>query len=69
MNVTGSGKQIDKNLTKPGSRYALIDRFGMKRGEFNSALEAAEAANRIWPGLEQDEDRTGKGWDVEVVGS
>ncbi len=48
--------------------YELIGADGKRRAIFKSAQQAAETAKRIWPDQEQDEDRTGKGWDVQVVG-
>jgi hypothetical protein len=52
------------NLT----RYELIDKNGRVVGSFNTANSAGEFAKRTWPDQEQDEDRTGNGWDVQVVG-
>ena len=55
---------------KRPTRYELIDKDGRKAPmTFGTARAAAEAARRIWPGEEQDEDRTGKGWDIQVVGA
>ena len=48
-------------------KYALIDRFGKVRAEFDTLLEVAAAAKRWWPDQEQDGAREGYGWDVEVV--
>lgn len=36
--------------------------------KFTSARQAAEQAKRLWPDQEQDPDRTGKGWDIQLVG-
>ena len=50
-------------------RYELIDKDGKKVPmTFGTAQAAAQHARAIWPDQEQDEDRTGKGWDVQVVG-
>lgn len=56
-------------MTKEGLpvRYRLVDRFGITRGFFYSASEAAAAANRIWEGEPQDPERSGRGWDIETV--
>ena len=49
--------------------YELIDKDSKTyHMQFTSALGAADFARRMWPDQEQDEDRTGKGWDVQVVG-
>jgi len=50
------------------TRYEIVDRHGQMHGPFPSAMEAASFAACKWPGQEQDEDRAGKGWDVQVVG-
>lgn len=48
--------------------FRLIDKDGNRdNGAYYSAREAAEAAKRIWPDQEQDENRSGKGWDIEPV--
>ena len=48
-------------------RYELIDKDGHPRGpHFETARECAELAARIYPDQEQDPDRTGKGWDIQV---
>lgn len=48
-------------------RYELIDKFGQIDGTYDTAAEAAFRAEHLWPDQEQDPDRTGKGWDIEVV--
>lgn len=48
--------------------YALIAKDGRVVGTFRTALEAADLAKSVWPDQEQDEERTGKGWDVQVAG-
>jgi hypothetical protein len=53
---------------RPPTRYELVDKYGVKHGPFDSALEAGLYAARYWPDQEQDPDRTGKGWDVHVIG-
>jgi len=58
--------------TVPGKsphRYELIGKDGLLYGEFISAQAAAEHAKSKWPSQEQDEDRTGKGWDIQVAGA
>lgn len=65
--------ETDKKLTKPGSGSVLFELVS-KDGhvvpiKFTTAQAAAEYAKAAWPDQEQDEDRTGAGWDVQVVGS
>jgi hypothetical protein len=50
-------------------RYEIVDVAGNIFGDFDSAQAAADFAHKRWPGQEQDPDRTGKGWDIQVVGS
>lgn len=50
-------------------RYELIDKDGNHCAFFSRAEDAGHWAKRIWPDQEQDEDRTGKGWDISVVGA
>ena len=66
--------------SKVPNRYELIDKDGrvymagssdgmmLRRFVFESAMEAASFAGRLWPNQEQDPDRTGKGWDIQLVG-
>lgn len=49
--------------------FAVISPSGDAITGFDCALHAANWARKTWPGLEQDPDRTGKGWDVQVVGA
>lgn len=49
-------------------RFRLLGPDGTPVGwTFETAKEAGEYAAMRWPHLKQDEDRTGKGWDVEVA--
>lgn len=45
----------------------VIDLEGTEYGPFKTAQEAAEFAKSRWPDQEQDEERVGNGWDVELV--
>ena len=63
--MNGNG-DFERAPHKP-ARYELIGKDGKRRAIFQSAQQAAETAKRIWPDQEQDEDRTGKGWDIQVV--
>jgi hypothetical protein len=50
-------------------RYDLVDKDGHAvNAVFMTGSAAGAAARVLWPDQEQDEDRTGKGWDVQVVG-
>lgn len=49
--------------------YELIDKDGKSHGDFPDVGTAAAIAKMYWPDQEQDEDRAGKGWDIQVVGS
>lgn len=71
MNMAGTDSKIDTPLARGGSRvvrYELIDKRGRACGQFWSAEAAAIYAKTCWPDQEQDPDRTGKGWDIAVVG-
>ena len=48
-------------------RYELIDKDGNVCGIFGTASTAAIIARQRWPDQEQDEDRTGVGWDIQAV--
>ena len=50
-------------------RYELIDKDGNSAGLFMTAQMAAEYAAAKWPDQEQDEDRTGAGWDIQIAGA
>lgn len=48
-------------------RYELIGSDGRTHGRFWAAEAAANCARDMWPDQEQDEERAGKGWDIQVV--
>jgi hypothetical protein len=51
------------------TRYEVVDKTGrVRKPLFSSAWAAGEWARAMWPDQEQDEDRTGKGWDVQICG-
>lgn len=50
------------------TQYEVVDRDGRIHGPFHSIIDANAYCKAKWPDQEQDEDRTGKGWDVQVVG-
>ncbi|MGB8604791.1 hypothetical protein [Bradyrhizobium sp.] len=72
VNVSGTSEKIDTPLTQPRSgpvRYEVIDVHGNNHGPFQTMEQACRYASRAWPLQEQDPDRAGVGWDVQVVGS
>ncbi len=58
----------EKTKVTHAARYELIDKDGISFGCYQTAIAAADAAKWIWPDQEQDEDRTGAGWDIQVAG-
>ena len=67
VNTQGtSGDRVTEVL--PDRRYELIDKDGVPCMVFDSAQEAAAFAQQAWPDQEQDEGRTGRGWDIQIVG-
>jgi len=72
VNEPRSAAKTDTPVTRGRSgpvRYEVVDKDGkLMKGKFRTAQEAGEAARWMWPDQEQDEDRTGKGWDVQVEG-
>lgn len=58
-----------RNLTEVlPVRYVVVSRLGfVSPTRFATAQGAAEYAMRIFPDQSQDEDRAGKGWDIEAV--
>lgn len=51
----------------PRRRYELISKIGVPHGTFPSAELAALRALTLWPDQEQDPDRTGRGWDIQIA--
>lgn len=71
MNKPSTCTDSGTKLTQPRSgpvRFELVSYRGEIFGPYPTAQAAAEAAKAKWPDQEQDEDRTGKGWDVQTVG-
>ena len=66
MNGTGNSRGNGANSVP---RFELIDKDGNVVGQDPSAEFLADVAKIRWPDQEQDEDRTGKGWDIQVVGA
>ena len=71
VNEPRSAAKTDTPVTRSRSgpvRYELIDKDGQIAARHSSAAWLGAIAKEWWPDQEQDEDRTGKGWDVQVVG-
>lgn len=71
MNKNRTCGNSDTPVTRDRSapvRWELIGSMGELVGTFDTATEAAEYAAKRFPDQEQDEDHTGKGWDVQVIG-
>lgn len=58
-------------IDKDGNKIILTSPDGkvLRHLTFDTAVTAAEWAKKWWPDQEQDEYRTGKGWDISVVGA
>lgn len=55
---------------KPPTRYVILDKDGNTQpGTWPTAAHAVCAAMERFPDQSQDPDRTGRGWDVQVVAS
>lgn len=63
-----SGTKLTQRRSGP-VRYEVVAMNGTRRGNFETANAAAWWARDVWPDQSQDPDRTGKGWDVQVVGA
>ena len=71
MNESRTWANGGTNLTQAGSppvHYELIDKDGNRVSLHYTAFDAAQEAGRRWPDQEQDPERTGKGWDIQIVG-
>lgn len=70
--MNGTESKIDTPVARGVSRpvlYVIVSRLGnISPIKFTSMQTAAEYARELWPDQEQDPDRTGKGWDIQVVG-
>ena len=60
-----SGTYVPQDVAAP-FQYMLFDRRGKRHGPFSTMAKVHGYAELHFPGEKQDEDRTGKGWDVEV---
>lgn len=84
MNESPTCTASDTELTQPCSGpvlFELIDKDGnivtlresysgkIKSLTFDSAANAASYARTVWPDQTQDEERSGRGWDVQIAGA
>jgi hypothetical protein len=72
VNEPRSAVKTDTPVTRGRSgpvRYEIVSKEGTRIGPYDTADRAFWWAHQFFPDQEQDEDRTGKGWDVQVVGS
>lgn len=70
VNSTETSGQTRTPLTQPRSQpvlFEIISYRGEVFGPFTTIAEARAWAVDKWPHQEQDEERTGEGWDVQVV--
>lgn len=66
MNGTGNMEDIS---AKSVPQYEVVSARGnVSSIRFNTAAEAVDYATQCWPDQEQDPDRTGKGWDIQISG-
>jgi len=52
---------------KRGLLLIVRDRDGNYWGPFTDPIEATAWIKRKWPGMSQDENREGRGWDIETL--
>lgn len=69
MENNGTKQDLENRKPTEPVLYELVAADGRTHGPFESAHEAAEYARHEFPGQQQDEERSGKGWDVQVAGS
>ncbi len=61
-----SGTPLTQRRSGP-VRYKLVSNDGRSVATNASARYLSELAGRLWPDQEQDPDRTGWGWDIQIV--
>jgi len=50
------------------TRYELVDKDGRVVGRYPTLLKLHQDVSDLFPDQHQDEDHTGKGWDIQVCG-
>lgn len=69
MNDSRTSSSICAETEPRRQLWELVSYRGEIFGPYTSPEEAAEVAQLKWPEQFQDEDRTGAGWDIAVVGA
>lgn len=59
---------IEEKTKVHNHRYELVGPDGRVHGPFASKAKAIDEAFWKWPGIEQDEDETGAGWNIRLAG-
>lgn len=60
--------QMTQGCSRP-VRYEIVRADGVLSPiKFDTAADAVQAAKLWFPDQEQDEDRTGAGWDIQIAG-
>lgn len=67
--MNGTGKDNGSCAKSVPHCFELVSYRGEIFGPYASIAETREAAKMKWPDQEQDEDRTGEGWDIQVAGA
>lgn len=60
---------IEEKSKVPNRHYELVSYCGEVFGPFMTVSHAMQIAKDKWPDQEQDEARTGKGWDISIIGA
>lgn len=66
--LDGSRRELTRPRSRP-VRLELIDKDGKACAWAETPHDLILFAERMWPGMEQDEDRTGRGWTIQPVGA
>lgn len=66
MEINGTKRDLENHSP---TRYELIDKDGKVVGTDSSATLLADLARVRWPDQSQDEERSGRGWDIQTVGA
>lgn len=66
MEINGTKRDLEN--CQP-TRYELIDKDGKVVVQDTDMRQLIFLAESMWPDQEQDEERSGKGWDIAVVGA
>lgn len=64
--MNGTGKSVSSSAVAV-PRFEIVDKDGATLGPFGTMAEARTIAAHLLG--DQDEDRTGRGWDIQAVGA